>query len=62
MVEIAGDARSKEWKSCRPSGGGKLKAAWLADAVAKFDQKKKEKAKATAAAPAKRKVTRRRAS
>jgi bifunctional non-homologous end joining protein LigD len=40
LAEIAGDAGSKEWTS-RPAGGGKLKAAWLADAVAKLDQKKK---------------------
>jgi bifunctional non-homologous end joining protein LigD len=42
LAEIAGDAGSKEWKS-RPTGRGKLKAAWLADAVAKLDQKKKQK-------------------
>ena len=41
MDEIAGDARSKEWKSNR-AGGGRLKAAWLADAVARLDQKKKQ--------------------
>jgi bifunctional non-homologous end joining protein LigD len=39
MAEIAGDAGSREWKS-RPGGGGKLKAAWLADAVARLDKKK----------------------
>jgi bifunctional non-homologous end joining protein LigD len=39
MAEIAGDAGSKEWKS-RPAGRGKLKAAWLADAVARLDKKK----------------------
>jgi len=42
LEEIAGDAGSKEWKS-RPAGRGRLKAAWLADAVAKLDQKKKQK-------------------
>jgi bifunctional non-homologous end joining protein LigD len=42
LAEIAGDSGSKEWRS-RPGGGGKLKAAWLADAVAKLDQKKKKK-------------------
>ncbi len=43
MDEIAGDEASAEWRS-RPSGGrGKLKAAWLADAVAKLDQKKAQK-------------------
>jgi bifunctional non-homologous end joining protein LigD len=41
MDEIAGDSRAKEWKSSRPASRGKLKAAWLADAVAKLDQKKK---------------------
>ena len=38
LAEIAGDAGSAEWKS-RPAGRGKLKAAWLADAVAKLDKK-----------------------
>jgi len=41
LAEIAGDEGSREWKS-RPSGRGKLKAAWLADAVAKLDAKKKK--------------------
>jgi bifunctional non-homologous end joining protein LigD len=41
MDEIAGDKRAREWKSSRPASRGKLKAAWLADAVAKLDQKKK---------------------
>ena len=40
LAEIAGDAGSAGWKS-RPSGRGKLKAAWLTDAVAKLDKKKK---------------------
>ena len=39
LAEIAGDAGSAEWRS-RPAGGGKLKAAWLANAVAKLDNKK----------------------
>src|ERR1700684_1222477 len=42
LAEIAGDKGSAEWRS-RAAGGGKLKAAWLADAVAKLDQKKKKK-------------------
>ena len=42
LEEVAGDAGSAEWKS-RPAGRGKLKAAWLADAVAKLDKKKKNK-------------------
>ena len=40
MDEIAGDSRSKEWKSSRPAGRGKLKAAWLADAIARVEKKK----------------------
>ncbi|MBZ5684123.1 MAG: non-homologous end-joining DNA ligase [Acidobacteriia bacterium] len=43
MDDIAGDARSREWTSSRPAGRGRLKAAWLADAVARLDQKKKQK-------------------
>ncbi|MGB2834122.1 MAG: non-homologous end-joining DNA ligase [Candidatus Sulfotelmatobacter sp.] len=39
LAQIAGDAGSAKWRS-RPAGGGKLKAAWLADAVAKLDKKK----------------------
>ena len=41
MDEIAGDARSREWKSSRPAGRGKLKAAWLADALARVEKKNK---------------------
>ena len=40
LAEIAGDAGSREWKS-RPTGRGRLKAAWLADAVARVERKKK---------------------
>jgi bifunctional non-homologous end joining protein LigD len=47
MDEIAGDEASAEWRS-RPAGRGKLKAAWLADAVAKLDQKKAAAKKSTA--------------
>lgn len=43
MDEIAGDARSREWKSSRPAGRGKLKAAWLADALARVEKKKRTK-------------------
>jgi len=42
MDDIAGDARSREWTSSRPAGRGRLKAAWLADAVARLDQKKQK--------------------
>ena len=41
MDEIAGDAGSAEWKS-RPAGRGKLKAAWLADAIAEAGQEEKK--------------------
>jgi bifunctional non-homologous end joining protein LigD len=40
MDSIAGDAGSRAWTSSRPAGRGRLKAAWLADAVAKLDKKK----------------------
>ncbi|PYX91568.1 MAG: hypothetical protein DMG71_19895 [Acidobacteria bacterium] len=41
MAEIGGDQRSAEWQSDRPASRGKLKAPWLADALAKLEQKKK---------------------
>jgi len=41
MAQIAGDEGSAEWTSSRPAGRGRLKAAWLADAVARADRKKK---------------------
>jgi bifunctional non-homologous end joining protein LigD len=44
LAQIAGDARSAEWTSSRPASRGKLKAAWLADAVARVDRKKKAQA------------------
>jgi bifunctional non-homologous end joining protein LigD len=47
LEEISGDAGSREWKS-RPTSRGRLKAAWLADAVARLDQKKKQGPKKTA--------------
>ena len=40
LDQIAGDEGSAEWRS-RPAGRGKLKAAWLANAVAKLDARKK---------------------
>ena len=42
LEQVAGDAGSAEWKS-RPAGRGRLKAPWLAVAVAKLDQKRKQK-------------------
>jgi bifunctional non-homologous end joining protein LigD len=41
LGQVAGDAGSAEWKS-RPAGRGRLKAAWLADAVARVEKKKQE--------------------
>jgi bifunctional non-homologous end joining protein LigD len=41
MAEIAGDKGSAEWTSSRPASRGKLKAAWLADAVARADKRRK---------------------
>jgi bifunctional non-homologous end joining protein LigD len=41
MATIAGDEGSKKWTSSRPASRGAVKAAWLADAIAKFDKKKK---------------------
>jgi bifunctional non-homologous end joining protein LigD len=43
MDDIAGDARSRQWKSDRPAARGKLKAAWLADAIARVEKKKRPK-------------------
>jgi len=45
MEEIAGDAGSRAWSSDRPAGRGRLKAAWLAGAVARLDEKQKHAAK-----------------
>jgi bifunctional non-homologous end joining protein LigD len=47
MDEIAGDEGSAEWRS-RPAGGGRVKAAWLSDAIAKYDKKKAADKKQTA--------------
>jgi bifunctional non-homologous end joining protein LigD len=41
LEQVAGDAGSAEWKS-RPAGRGRLKAAWLADAVARVEKKKQQ--------------------
>jgi bifunctional non-homologous end joining protein LigD len=56
LAEIAGDSGSAEWRS-RPSGArGKLKAAWLADAVAKLDKKKSDQKAAVKKPAAKKKL------
>lgn len=49
MDEISGDEASAEWRS-RPPGRGKVKAPWLADAIAKLDQKKAEERKSASSA------------
>jgi bifunctional non-homologous end joining protein LigD len=41
MAQIAGDESSAEWKSSRPASRGRVKAAWLADAIARADSKRK---------------------
>lgn len=45
LAEIAGDSGSAEWRSRPASGRGKLKAAWLAEAVARLDKKRLEEKK-----------------
>src|SRR6266850_1142481 len=55
MAEIAGDKGSAEWTSSRPASRGKLKAAWLADAVARADKKRKALAAENTAATGKSK-------
>jgi len=41
MAEIGGDAGSAEWKSSRQAARGKVKAAWLAGAIARAESKRK---------------------
>ena len=42
MAEIGGDQQSAEWKSSRPAATrGKVKADWLAKAIARADSKRK---------------------
>ena len=42
MAEIGGDQKSAEWKSSRPAATrGKVKADWLAKAIARADSKRK---------------------
>lgn len=50
MAQIAGAEDSAEWQSSKKASRGGVKAAWLADTVAKVDKKKvKTKAKTTKA-------------
>ena len=41
MKQIASDAGSAEWTTSPPATRGKVKAAWLADAIARADKKRK---------------------
>jgi len=59
MAQIAGDAGSAEWKSSRPESGGKVKASWLADAIARADSKRKASAVETTKSAAKKKANNR---
>jgi bifunctional non-homologous end joining protein LigD len=43
IAEIGGDQGSKQWNSSRPASRGAVKAPWLADAIAKFDKKNKDR-------------------
>jgi bifunctional non-homologous end joining protein LigD len=43
MAQIAGDEGSAEWKSSPPASRGKVKAAWLADAIARADSKRQDR-------------------
>jgi len=40
LAQIGGDEKSAQWTSSKPASRGPLKSAWLADAVARADQKK----------------------
>jgi len=55
MDEIAGDQASAEWKSRSSGGRGRVKAAWLADAIKKFDEKKAAEKKVAGGSATKKK-------
>jgi len=42
IAQMAGDEDAAEWKSSRPAARGKLKAPWLAEALAKLEKTKKK--------------------
>jgi bifunctional non-homologous end joining protein LigD len=42
MAQIAGDEGSAEWQSSKKASRGGLKAAWLADSIAKLDKRKQK--------------------
>jgi bifunctional non-homologous end joining protein LigD len=41
MAQIGGDAGSAEWTTSPPASRGKVKAAWLADAIARADSRRR---------------------
>lgn len=40
IKQMAGDEEAREWKSSRPASRGKVKAAWLAESLARADKRK----------------------
>jgi bifunctional non-homologous end joining protein LigD len=42
MTQIAGDEGSAEWQSSKKASRGGVKAAWLADSIAKLDKRKRQ--------------------
>ncbi|MGA9496268.1 MAG: non-homologous end-joining DNA ligase [Terriglobales bacterium] len=55
MAQIAGDEGSAEWKNSPPASRGRVKAAWLADAIARADKKRKASTAESAGSTAKKK-------
>ncbi len=47
LAQIGGDEESAEWRSSRKASRGKVKAPWLAEAIAKADKAKAGKKKVT---------------
>ena len=48
LSQIGGDEDSDQWTSSRPATRGRLKAPWLAEAVAKLDKKRAQERQAAA--------------
>ena len=42
IAQMAGDEEAAEWKSSKPASRGRVKAAWLAESLAKADKKKRK--------------------
>jgi bifunctional non-homologous end joining protein LigD len=60
MAQIAGADDSAEWKSGRKAASGKVKAPWLAESLAKLDEKRKSKTKITMGDTEERRVKKKR--